>query len=170
MDSPPSLRFQFELSTLLWLMGAVGVFLFVWRWMVYFPYWLVFPSGMFLVTWIVAKRNYPPDLIWGLFAISWCLANRTITKGIISSFMIIGGSPSLLEMEVSILSDGYGSTVILPLYLSLPIVSLAWRASRGTKSHARKWLILCSVIGLLDATTLAVSIVVFLKLSNWPWR
>lgn len=162
-----SFRFQFDLMTLFWLTGAVAIFFFLWRWQIHFPYWTVVPGLFLLAAWFVASRKHSPDLAWGLFAIGWCWCLQDTAHAFISSGMILGGPPSVEEMQERYLAV-YTSSVMLPLYLTFPIVLRATRASLRSYSHARKWLVVCPIVGLLNVTLLTIFLHVFIGLT-WPW-
>lgn len=159
-------KFQFSITTAFCVITAIAIICNIARWEQAFPYWTILPGIFFVAFCFVARWYKLPELAWGLFTIAWLVALIDVVDCLIRSFQVIDGSP-----PVSVLQHGYllayGSTLALPFFLSLPAVYLAIKVSKGSRSYARKWIIVCSIVGLIDVTLLTVWLILFIGYT-WP--
>ncbi len=174
MDSKPARRFQFSVVTALCLVTAVAILCALTRWEGGFPYGAVLPGILFVAACYFARWERPPELAWGFFAIAWTVALIGVVTSQIRCFGVesveplsgVGISEFAARCQACLFQE-YVSGVALPLFLSLPAAYLAIKASRGTRSYARKWMIACAIIGLADVTALTI-LIGFLFRSAWP--
>jgi hypothetical protein len=132
-----------------------------------FPHWTILPGAIFVSACFVARRRTSPDLAWGLFTIAWLIALIQATRSLLLSIAVISGPPPVSELQRGLLT-AYVSNLALPLFLSLPAACYAIKGSRGARSYGRNWIIVCSLVGLIDVTVLTVSLFVVIGYT-WRW-
>jgi hypothetical protein len=106
-------------------------------------------------------------LAWGLFTIAWLIALIQATRSLFFSISVISGTPPAAHLQRGFLI-AYVSNLALPFFLSLPAACYAIKGSRGSRSCSRKWIIVCSLVGLIDVTVLTVSLFVLIGYT-WRW-
>jgi hypothetical protein len=166
MDSIPARRIQFSVATALCVITAVSILCVVARWERGIPYGAILPGVLFVASCYVGRRVESPEMAWGLFAIAWMVTLVGIVHSQIHCFGLISGVMIASNIQRCLLHE-FGTGVVLPLFLSLPAVYLAIKASKGTRSYARKWMIACAVIGLVDVTVLTI-LVGLVRRYAWP--
>ncbi len=160
-------RFQFSILTAFYVITAIAILCILTRWEGVFPHWTVVPGFFFVASCFVSRYRQSPDLAWGLFAIAWLIALIDVVNSVVRCFEVMGGPPSASELQHGFIF-AYVSRLALPLFLSLPTVSLTIRASRGVRSCGRKWIITCSIVGLADVTVLTIWLILFIGYTL-PW-
>lgn len=162
-----SQRFQFSILTAFYVITAIAVLCFLGRWEGVFPYWTIVPGFFFVASCLVSRYRRSPDLAWGLFAIAWLISLIAVVNSLTRCFNVFDGLPSESELQHGFVL-AYVSGLAIPLFLSLPAISLAIRASKGVRSYSRKWIIMCSMIGLADVTVLTIWLILFIGYTL-PW-
>ena len=165
-DARDKFRPQFTLSTAFWGLTAIAILCAVARWERAFPYWTVVPAAILVLACVIARRNRLPDLAWGLISIAWLITLIDVTNSLIKSFGILGGPPPAHEMQTRFW-HAYGAAVALPAFLTFPAVYWAAKASVGSSSRARKWLIAGPMIALADSTLVTGFLVILI---GYAWN
>ena len=162
-DALDKFRLQFTLSTAFWGLTAIAILCAVARWERAFPYWTVVPAAVLVFACVIARRSRLPDLAWGLISIAWLITLIDVTNSLIESF---GGPPRAHEMQTRFW-HAYGSAVALPAFLTFPAVYWAAKASVGSSSRARKWLIAGPMIAFADSTLVTGFLVILI---GYAWN
>jgi hypothetical protein len=160
-------RFQFSIATAFCFITAVAILCFLGRLERTFPHWTLLPGTFLVAACWAARRRESPDLAWSLLAIAWLIASIQVVECLIECFSVLSGSPPASELQRGFVI-AYVSNVALPLFLSLPAVYFAIRGSHASRSYARKWIILCSIVAFVDVTVITIWLVVFIGYT-WPW-
>lgn len=162
-----SQRFQFSIATAFCAITAIAILCALARWAGVFPSWTIVPGSLLVASCLVSRRCQSPDLAWGLFTIAWLIALIDVLNCLCRCFCSLGGPPPASELQHGFVL-AYVSGLAIPFFLSLPAIPLAIKASRGIRSLGRKWIIVCSVVGLADVTVLTVWLILFIGYT-WPW-
>lgn len=152
-------RFQFSLATALCFIAAVAILCAMRVLVGGFSFW-VLPPGAFLAAacW-AARRRDSSELAWGLIAIAWLFASTRVVECLIGSLGYLGGPPSASQLRRDFITS-YVYNFALPLFLSLPAAYLATKGSLATRSYARKWIILCPIVAVVNITVLTAWLVI----------
>ena len=153
-------RFQFSIATAFCVVTTIAILCLLAVWTGIFPYWTILPGLFFGAACFVARSRISPDLAWGLLGIAWFTALLYTASGLEQCFNCISGKPRAFDLQYGFFL-AYGPVLALPFFVSLPAIYLSMKASKGTRSHARKWLISCWIVGLVDVTVLTVLLILF---------
>ncbi len=151
-------RFQFSLAAVFYAFTACAVVCFIGRWDLSYTKWALLTGAFLLAAGYAAKRRSEPELAWGLLAIAWYIALIGSVNGLVGSF---SNPPKLIEFQ-RCFAMAYVCSLAMPLLLSWPVVYLAARNSRGSRSSARKWIIAGPIVGLIDVTLVIVWLLAFI--------
>lgn len=151
-------RFQFSVATALCIITSVVILCLFARLGDASPHWTIFPCAILFSACLFSRRRISPDLTWCLFTITWLNALIQAMRSMIFSFDVGGCKPPSASDFQRALLIAYVSNLALPLFLSFPAACYVFRGPRGPHFSGRKWLIVCSVVGLIDVTVLTVSL------------
>jgi hypothetical protein len=161
-------RMQFSTATLFFLITATALLCAIAKLEHIIPYWIILPCILLACACHCAYRRKPADLTWGLIAIGWLVALFEMCRDFIRIFNVLMLSePSPAHEIQQYLGLLYASHAAFYIFVSIPPVYLAIKASKTTTSHGRKWLVLSPIVGVVDATVLFMFFVVYVGYNLW---